>query len=196
MKKLEARTHTLLAKKIYNFFKKRNVNLSKFWLTIGSVKPDFTNDDINHYKDESIYLFYEKFSELKNIDPEKDIKNFSMKLGEIFHYTADFFCHAHNNKKMENNYLYHFKYEWQLNKFAYNSKSEIFNLKHLDPYIYQLTLKELMNYKHKEYSNKKTSFKNDLFYSFQFSIFITNKLLANAYNQKLSNPNFNLNIAK
>ena len=64
MKKLEARTHTLLAKKIYNFFKKRNVNLSKFWLTIGSVKPDFTNDDINHYKDESIYLFYEKTADL------------------------------------------------------------------------------------------------------------------------------------
>ena len=196
MKKLEARTHTLLAKKIYDFFEKRNVNLSKFWLTIGSVKPDFTNDDINHYKDESITLFYEKFSELKNIDPEKNMQKFSLKLGEIFHYTADFFCHAHNNQKMEDNYLYHFKYEWQLNNFAYKSKNKIFNLNQLDPYIYQLTLKELMNYKHEEYLNKKTSFKNDLFYSFQFSVFLTNKLLANTYSQKLQTSKLHLNIAK
>ncbi|MGM0438151.1 MAG: zinc dependent phospholipase C family protein [Bacillota bacterium] len=196
MKKLEARTHTLLAKKIYNFFKKRNVNLSKFWLTIGSVKPDFTNDDINHYKDESIYLFYEKFSELKNIDPEKEMKTFSLKLGEIFHYTADFFCHAHNNQKMEDNYLHHFKYEWQLNKFAYNTKNDIFKVKQFDPYIYHLTLKELMNYKHEEYLNKKSSFKNDILYSFQFSIFLTNKLLANTQLQSMKNTKLNLNIAK
>ena len=196
MKKLEARTHTLIAKKIHEFFAKKNIDLSKFWLTIGSVKPDFTNDDINHYKDESIYLFYEKFSELKNINPKSEIKKFSLKLGEIFHYTADFFCHAHNNQKMEENYFFHFKYEWQLNKIAYKSKNKIFNLKKLDPYIYQLTLKELMNYKHKEYLKQKNSFQKDLFYSYQFSIFLANKLLVNSYKQKLQNTKLHLDIAK
>ena len=196
MKKLEARTHILIAKNIHNFFKKRNINLSKFWLKVGSVKPDFTNDDINHYKDESIYLFYEKFSELKNIDPKKEIKKFSLKLGEIFHYTADFFCHAHNNSKMAENYFYHFKYEWKLNKVAYRSQNNIFKINQLNSYIYQLTLKELMNYKHKEYLQTNSSFANDLFYSFQFSIFIANKLLVNTYKQKILNSNYHLDIAK
>ena len=186
-----------MAKKIHQFFLKRNLNLSKFWLVIGSIKPDFANDDINHYKDESISIFYDEFSELKTINPEKNIRTFSLKLGELYHYIADFFCHAHNNENMKENYLYHFKYEWQLNKFAYNTNKKIFNLNNIEPYIYNLSLPQLMKYKHKEYLNKKVSFQNDLVSAFEFSIFLTNKLIADTTHIKnVFNANSQLTIAK
>lgn len=151
--------------------------MARFWLVMGSMKPDFTNDDINHYKDESISLFYKKFGELKKIKPEENIRTFSLRLGELFHYIADFFCYAHNNKEMKDNYLQHFKYEWQLNKFAYNTKKDIFKMNISDSFIYNLNLSQIIEYEHKNYLNNKQSFKLDLMSAFKLGILLTNKLI-------------------
>ena len=178
MLKLEARTHFILAKNLYEYFEKRKLKLSKFWLIIGSLKPDFISDDINHYKDKSISIFYKKYNKLTKTSPEKKIKEFARELGELFHYIADFFCFAHNDQKMKNNYSLHFKYEWQLNKFAYKTdKAYKIKINPADLEILKFTLPEIIEYRHKNYLQRKQNFKKDLSSSFKTSILLTNKLL-------------------
>ena len=154
------------------------------------MKADFTNDDINHYKDESISLFYKKFSELKNIDPDKNLRKFSIKLGELFHYIADFFCYAHNSEKMKENYLFHFKYEWQLNKFAYNSNKKIFEVNTTKTYMHNLSIAQIIESEHKKYLNLKQSFKTDLLYSFRTSILLTEKFITETAVEKSSSNSY------
>ncbi|MGM0410971.1 MAG: zinc dependent phospholipase C family protein [Bacillota bacterium] len=195
MKKLEARTHILLGKELYKYFLEENIKLSKFWLALGSIKPDFTNDEINHYKDESIKLFFEKFSKLHNLDPKKNKNKFSLKLGELYHYVADFFCYAHNNKYMKENYSKHFKYELSLNSYAYKKRKNLFKNSKNNYYIYNLSLKELLNLKHKKYLKEKKSFATDLKFAFEFNKLLTKKLFFNI-NYEDKEINSRLNIAK
>ena len=194
MKKLEARTHILLGKELYNYFLlEENIKLSKFWLSLGSVKPDFTNDEINHYKDESIKLFFEKFSKLHNLDPEKNRNKFSLKLGELYHYIADFFCYAHNNQKMKENYSKHFKYELSLNSYAYKKRQSLFKTNKHNYYIYDFSLKYLLNLKHQKYLKEKKSFATDIKFAFEFNKILTKKIFFNInYEGKELTSRFNI----
>ncbi len=166
-----------MAKDIAKYLAESNINISKNWLMFGSIKPDFTNDSVSHFKKDNLTNFCQKYFDLQELNPEENLRDFSLKLGELFHYIADYFCQAHNEAELINKKLSHFKYEWQLNKFAKKlfERSSIDKLS--DDGVYDMRLSNFINYKHQDYLKRKQSFKNDLDFTFKVCILMTKKLV-------------------
>jgi len=58
-------------------------------LAWGSMKPDFIEVDISHFKDETMENFYQQFDQLKAVNPDQKPYSFAVKLGALFHYITD-----------------------------------------------------------------------------------------------------------
>lgn len=110
-------THHYLAGIVHKYIEERyGVNIKLDMLQYGSVKPDFFWEyvKIPHYYPDSLPFFTE---ELKNIIIDKKFNNlreFSIKLGVLLHFTADYLCYAHNNEHYKSNLWSHFNYEINL----------------------------------------------------------------------------------
>ena len=131
----------------------------------GSIRPDLYNDSINHFKEEEDNLFYQSFMDLTRDYGEEDI--YEVKLGESFHYIADYFCFAHNHKELKHNTYSHMTYELKLHQKA--KKVNYSFLKDLKPSLLmeKYNFRGFMEYKHQEYLKNWSGPESDIQYSLQ-----------------------------
>lgn len=110
-------THLQLATTVYQHVKsKYNLELRHDMLQYGSIKPDllWQYRDIPHYFEEGFPFFLEELQQMCNDRKYDNVKDFSMKLGEVLHFTADYFCYAHNEEYFKKALWPHFIYELKL----------------------------------------------------------------------------------
>lgn len=171
----------MLAYKIHDHFAKNDIWLSKMALAWGSMKPDFIEGDISHFKDETIEIFYKQFDQLKEVNPDKSPYKFAVKLGELFHYIADYFSRAHNDPELDPGTIWektvHIFHEWKLNKVAQNLHPNFFKKELEENFVYKIDLEEFIEKEHAEFLEREYSFKNDLESAFRICILMTNKLI-------------------
>ncbi|RAK09405.1 zinc dependent phospholipase C [Halanaerobium saccharolyticum] len=179
--KLDTRTHKMLAYKIHDHFAKQDVWLSKMALAWGSMKPDFIEGKISHFKDETMEIFYQQFNELKEMNPDQNPYSFAVKLGELFHYIADYFCRAHNDPELNPGTLWektvHIFHEWKLNQHAQNLHPDFFKKELEDKFVYKNDLETFIEKEHADFLDREYSFENDLASAFKISVLMTNKLI-------------------
>ena len=171
----------MLAHKIHDYFARKDIWLSKTALAWGSVKPDFIEGNISHFKDETIENFYAQYEELKEMNPDQNPYSFAVKLGELFHYIADYFSRAHNDPELDPGTLWektvHIYHEWKLNKVAQNLHPDFFKEEIEERTVYKKSLEEFIEEEHTEFRNRDYSFKNDIGASFRICVLMTNKLV-------------------
>lgn len=110
-------THHHLATLVYQHVKgKYHLELSNDKLHFGSIIPDLNWKylHIPHFFEGGFIHYRTEVRELLEDQKYLDIKEFSKKLGIILHFTADFFCNAHNDEEYKNNILSHLNYEMKL----------------------------------------------------------------------------------
>lgn len=170
-------SHSIIAKGLYeSFLKNLNVSLDLKGFIYGCVKPDFSLSllKMSHYKDKSLEATCSMIKALhdkKLPEANKDIKQFSIYLGVIAHYLADYFCYPHNNK-IYNFIPIHFAYE---NKLAFTlDKIDVGKLSsYFLPSINSIStdnenwMLDYINEKHREYLHRNGRVFNDIFYSIQ-----------------------------
>lgn len=169
------RTHSYMAKCIYNYIKERyQLNLRLDILEYGSVKPDlhWKYNNISHYYDDGYGFWLEEVGQLLKNSKYRSIKEFSDKLGVILHFTADFFCYAHNTKELKENTWAHLVYEMRLNK-AFLHFEPFQNLHLLncdDPYSV------INRYRH-DYLFSNPSLENDICFIYSASLSIADLMV-------------------
>ncbi|MFW6282074.1 MAG: zinc dependent phospholipase C family protein [bacterium] len=167
-------THLLICKKVYDdlsAYMEHDISLP--YLLWGSIKPDIVKNNISHFKDDMLYLFYQKLETLKKMDYKNNSYKYSLELGEIFHYLCDYFTYAHNNKKFKK-FFPHAKYENKLHKTA----KIIINSLHFSPNIdYKyFSFVEIIEQKHKLYLSSVSSYQNDINFSYKIMLLVALKL--------------------
>ncbi len=171
----------MLAHKIHDYFARKDIWLSKTALAWGSVKPDFIEGNISHFKDETIENFYAQYEELKEMNPDQNPYSFAVKLGELFHYIADYFSRAHNDPELDPGTLWektvHIFHEWKLNKVAQNLHPDFFKEDIEERTVYKKSLEDFIEEEHAEFRNRDYSFKNDIGAAFRICVLMTNKLV-------------------
>ncbi|WP_041606969.1 zinc dependent phospholipase C family protein [Halanaerobium praevalens] len=178
---MDTRTHKLLAYKIHNHFAKNDIWLSKMALAWGSMKPDFIEGNINHFKDETMENFYKQYEQLQAMNPDQRPYKFAVKLGELFHYTADYFCRAHNDPELNPGSIWektvHIFHEWKLNQHAQSLHPDFFKKEIEESFVYKNDLKTIIEKEHSSFLKREYSFENDLNSAFRVCILMTNKLI-------------------
>ena len=171
----------MLAHKIHDYFARKDIWLSKTALAWGSIKPDFIEGDISHFKDETIENFYAQYEELKEMNPDQNPYSFAVKLGELFHYIADYFSRAHNDPELDPGTIWektvHIYHEWKLNKVAQNLHPDFFKEEIEERDVYKKSLEDFFEEEHAEFLNRNYSFKNDIGAAFRICVLMTNKLV-------------------
>lgn len=171
----------MLAHKIHDYFARKDIWLSKTALAWGSVKPDFIEGNISHFKDETIENFYAQYEELKEMNPDQNPYSFAVKLGELFHYIADYFSRAHTDPELDPGTLWektvHIYHEWKLNKVAQNLHPDFFKEEIEEKTVYKKSLEDFIEEEHAEFRNRDYSFKNDIGAAFRICVLMTNKLV-------------------
>ena len=105
-------THLLISNIIYKYISKNmKFKLDRVAFAYGNIKPDFTNSDIKcpHTLEESLYRI-NKYSEIL-MREDISVKQFSIYLGVICHFTCDYFCLYHRNGYSKKGILEHLYYE-------------------------------------------------------------------------------------
>lgn len=145
------------------------------------MKPDYIEGEISHFKDETIEIFYKQFEEVKEINPDRNPYRFSVKLGELFHYIADYFSRAHNDPELAPGTLkekfIHIFHEWKLNRYAANLHPDFFKGLIEDNFVYRNSLADFIEKEHANFLAENYSFENDIAATFKVCILLTNKLL-------------------
>lgn len=96
-------THVFIGKKIFESIDNESKDFSKLinkkYFLYGNIKPDclFQDTPSHHKREEALSYVVEKINELKvyNLDTQEDINRFSLELGIICHFLADFYCKPH-----------------------------------------------------------------------------------------------------
>jgi hypothetical protein len=182
MKQMLVNTHILISNKVYNFLKKQGFfNLRKNPFIYGNVKPDLLlplSSRGHSFKESFNFVLEEgeKLSFIENIDIEK----FSVSLGVINHFLADFFCAPHYSKE-KFDLSNHMKYEFALhNTFKRLDKNKLLTAENLQ--INSLlggNIKDTITALEKEYQKKSPSIENDIVFALRAttisSYYILNK---------------------
>ncbi|MFW6022054.1 MAG: zinc dependent phospholipase C family protein [Halanaerobiaceae bacterium] len=171
-------THILMSRKVYPYVNKFfSYDLSLAHLIWGSIKPDLTNSDISHCKNETFYLFYKKLEFIQSLNIKENRDRYSLELGEISHYLCDYFCYAHNNKELLK-YLAHISYEKNLHKTAKKIGDQLYYTGYSD--FSYLTFLEMIEHKHRIYLATTPSYENDIIYSYEIILSVSYKLAKEA----------------
>ena len=105
-------THILFSKIIYKHcLKELNFKLDKYIFMYGNIKPDISSDTFkdSHILKDSIDIVSKYSTELSN--NKLDIKEFSIILGMMCHYIADYFCLYHTEEYRKKSIFKHLAYE-------------------------------------------------------------------------------------
>lgn len=168
----------MVASKIHGWLEvEYGINLPKHTLIWGSVSPDFKRHAVSHFKDESIAVFYEKWQNLCIMDRHNKIEDFSIELGEIFHFLCDYFCYAHNEPYLASTIWPHLRYERYLYRFAKDRELVLPTFDRTDYTMIPFSV--LLEYKHKLFLNRLPSFENDLQTSLEMCTIAVQKLFHN-----------------
>lgn len=109
------RMHRQIGKLVHSTIHKRfSISLKKLALEYGSIKPDILPKmkTVPHNKTFSFHIVKELIREMfEKPTPltKKEIRKFSIELGVLLHFTADYFCHVHNiglGKPFRKHYIY------------------------------------------------------------------------------------------
>jgi hypothetical protein len=115
-----AATHKLIASKVYEEVEfQYGFMLDSRSFLFGSIAPDLYPSMLlmDHDTTGSIGLVHEYIDILSNgnlPETQKEVREFSFRLGVVIHFVSDYFCRAHNDKRYKN-MLLHFIYEGKLN---------------------------------------------------------------------------------
>ncbi|MDK2986699.1 MAG: hypothetical protein PWQ96_2343 [Clostridia bacterium] len=172
-------THNLIANTVYStVMEKLEIKLHRRGLKYGCIKPDISPSmrKESHRKENTQDLVYNMIKDIqKQSFPEtkKELKDFSIKLGIILHYIADYFCFAHNDSKFCN-FFKHFIYEYKLaRKFI---KVDIRKLCSHSWKIYENSLKQEMSIqefiekKHTQYLRQQHKMSQDINFAVEIGI--------------------------
>ncbi|MFB0920692.1 MAG: zinc dependent phospholipase C family protein [Oscillospiraceae bacterium] len=165
-------SHIMIGELIYEYIKKEHgIHLEKESFIRGNVIPDFSYYAIAHPHFMKLSLGYvqAEIESLSNTYVESALigSNYSLRLGIICHYYADFFCFAHSSgyKQVVVNHL---KYEHLLYKYFQDNFDSIAQMKlafsgnigrNADE------INEKMKSLHAEYTNTEPSYSEDLNYA-------------------------------
>ncbi|MFZ5967996.1 MAG: zinc dependent phospholipase C family protein [Bacillota bacterium] len=191
--RLLIQSHKIIAEHIYeNVRDHLNINLDKRFLIYGSIKPDIVPRlfKIPHYHEDSIHFIEDEIYKLASapfIYDKEYIKHFSIQLGVITHFIADYFCLAHNDKEIyRDNIWAHLKYESTLHGHFKNAKEAP---KKLASYISNLgdnkeTISALFDHLFSRYKNNIPSFQNDVQHSIESASVISLFIVYNCVENK------------
>lgn len=168
-------THHYLATLICQYMEnKYNIDLKPNILHYGSIVPDLIGKyaRVPHYYDLSYDSFYQMELE-QMLQDEKycDAAKFSYKLGVLLHFTADYFCLAHNDEVYRKSMWQHFNYEMCLHhEFLTFDKNELFKYK-------VETVEMDLHKQHDSYLQVKPNIQNDITSIWQASVNLTDNLI-------------------
>ena len=165
----------LTHKKDYNILVKRSL----LW---GSVKPDFIRHRIPHYKYRGTKGFYKKIDQLEQSAAKLTPKEFSLELGQIFHYLADYFCQAHNKQYFINKTRFHVLNEIRLQRYFKKLNKDFFDFNIIGNRPKNII--DIIETEHLKFQQEEFSFANDLKYTFRILMIIGNKLLSSYVAQR------------
>ncbi len=172
------RTHYFMAKSIHSYIKEKyKVSLQLDQLQYGSIKPDLLPKywEGSHYYESCSGTWLAEVAQLLGEQKKRSIRNFSDKLGVILHFTADFFCSAHNLPNLRENMWEHLLYELKLDVAFrhFESFRGIQCLNYDDPY-------DLLTCCRQDYLSGQPSLERDIHYIYAVSLSITDLLVTQA----------------
>lgn len=187
-------THLMIASNVFYGIKENSrIKLDYLNFLYGNIKPDI---DINlipilHYKKASFNFVMDivdsiEFETLPTY--YEQLKTFSMNLGIVNHYLADFFCYAHNNNEMDK-FAPHFLYEsslavkyysLDLKKICSSSIAFAANIPNFDIRCY-------IEKKYKDYVNTEPSLNKDIIYSVEVCTVVSYLIVKKCLNNVLIN---------
>lgn len=185
-------SHMIIASHIHtNISHKLNINLSKSFLTYGSMIPDVTPllAARKHYKKQSFDFVLDLIENLISDGLHENtisINKFSSKLGIITHFLSDFFCLPHHNREYYHDKLIkHLSYENKLHDYFTHfcglDKIRIPYMQHIDRDNIKSFIEEL----HHTYSTHNSGFLNDVKSSINVSCAISSILIEHSYSNIL-----------
>ncbi|EYE87555.1 hypothetical protein Q428_12650 [Fervidicella metallireducens AeB] len=174
---------------------KLNIKLDREGVLYGCELPDISPNFmlILHFKKYSFNFVLKLINRLisQGLPQEKsNLKIFSVNLGIILHYLADYFCYAHNRKKY--NFLpLHLAYEYMLDNrfFKFEFKDIIDTTSNLNVWqnLHSLgQIEEYINYKIDEYNYLDHKIENDVIYSIETCLIISHAIISHCNSYKFS----------
>lgn len=187
-------THILIASDVFYGIKENSIiKLDYFSFLYGNIKPDIDNTliSIPHYKKASFDFVMDivdsiKFETLPTY--YEQLRTFSMNLGIVNHYLADFFCYAHNNNKMDK-FIPHFLYEHNLA--AKFSKTDLKRIcrSSIDfaANTQRIDIRSYIENKYNDYLNIEPSLNKDILYSVEICSAVSYLIVKKCLNNVLFN---------
>jgi hypothetical protein len=176
-------THRYIGKLVYDYLKDHlKIELNRRALKYGCMKPDlpFSGIPFSHYKANSFADICEMINGLsitgETLRDKKRLAAFSLRLGIVLHYIADFFCEAHNFHAYDQVFK-HLFYEKMLSaKFEQIKPADLkimlnrFNHNTNAPASSKTTLRQYISERHFEYLNMERNFDTDLAFSLSMCV--------------------------
>lgn len=178
-------THVLIGKRVYDYIKSTlNIELGKKKFLYGNVKPDiiFRLSSRSHRLKDSLEFVLDEIERLTKIENISS-SQFSVDLGVISHFMADFFCSPHYYKYEEfNNISKHLYYEYNLhNEFKKVSKEIPDGYIETDiPKLESKSNIEIIYFLEQLYRANMLSIKNDIYFALKASTLITKNIIENS----------------
>lgn len=174
-------THAKLAKEIYQYIDYNyDIDIPINTFVWGNMKPDFKKDKKLHYIDENLKEALKMYDQL-NKNQFINIKDYALKLGEFFHYIADFFCYAHSIEFFKENLGEHFLYEMRAHKKLSKFKGffDKNNQKNKLVINDSENLIEYLLYSHKKYLKNWQRTETDYIYTLKVAPILINNIINN-----------------
>jgi len=174
-------THVKLAKEIHYYINQNyEIDIPLKTFVWGNIKPDFKKNKKLHYIDRNLKEALKMYAELNNFDYTSN-KDYAVRLGEFFHYIADFFCYAHNTEFFQENLSEHFIYEMRAHKKVTKFKN-FFNKGIKESSIIldgSENLLDYLMYNHKKYIKNWRKPENDFIYTLKLAPVLVNNIIVN-----------------
>jgi hypothetical protein len=183
-------SHKTLGNIVCNIIEQNlNIKLDRDGILYGCELPDISPNLILifHFKKFSFDFVLNLISSLMSQElphTKTDLKNFSINLGIVLHYIADYFCYAHNRKKF--NFLplhivYEYMLDYRISNFQFdNLIKDICSRTYNENYSSPNFIKNFINSKLSEYNCKEHVIDDDIIYSLEACLIITHAIITHA----------------
>ena len=174
-------THMLMAKEIHQHIEASyDIKLPLKTFIWGNMKPDFKKDKKLHYIDNSLKETTNMFKILNNNNFD-NIKDYTLKLGEFFHYVTDYFCYAHSIDFFKDNLSEHFIYEFKAHKKVSKFKKFYDNQKLNNSILINGNgnLVDFLLFNHEKYLKSWKKTENDFIYSLKLAPTLIDNIIPN-----------------